>query len=100
MGYLDEEAPEEMLVKALRENGETVDDLVSCVWGEEMGWHGGGQGDPKKPICTDYGGTEGPELLAHTKRWVYFWGCYDGAQWIESVPRNPTGKAIPAVGGG
>jgi hypothetical protein len=100
MGWGDKEIPEEMLVKELKKNGETMDDLVSCVWGEEMGWGEGGYTDPKKPVDTGYGSTEGPELLAHTKDWVYFWGCYDGAQWVQSVPRNPTGKAIHPVGGG
>ena len=46
-----------------------------------------------------YGGAEGPEVLAWTERRVYFPVVYDGAEWCESVPRNPCDEATKHVGG-
>lgn len=37
-----------------------------------------------------YGDLEGPPILAWTKDRVYFPVAYDGAEWIDSAPRNPT----------
>lgn len=31
---------------------------------------------------------------------VYFPACYDGAEWIASVPRHPCAEAVEHVGGG
>jgi hypothetical protein len=31
---------------------------------------------------------------------VYFPACYDGAEWVGSVSRNPDGKATRHQGGG
>ena len=36
-----------------------------------------------------YGATKGPSFTIWTEQRVYFPACYDGAEWIESVPRNP-----------
>jgi len=36
-----------------------------------------------------YGGVEGEPICAYTKDWIYFKVCYDGAEWIGWIPRNP-----------
>ena len=36
-----------------------------------------------------YGGPEGQPFIAWTKGKVIFCQCYDGAEWLEAVPRNP-----------
>lgn len=46
-----------------------------------------------------YGGEEGLEFTAWSKDWVYFPICYDGAEWVGSVPRHPNGEATPHQGG-
>mgnify|MGYP003587901152 CR=1 FL=1 len=47
-----------------------------------------------------YGGKEGFAFTAWTKDRVYFPGCYDGSEWIDSIPRNPCDEATSHVGGG
>lgn len=36
-----------------------------------------------------WGSVEGPAILAWTADYVYFPACYDGSEWLSSVPRNP-----------
>ena len=48
----------------------------------------------------DYGGTEGFPFLAYSADRVYFPCCYDGAEWVESLPRNPSDEPIPGHFGG
>jgi hypothetical protein len=38
---------------------------------------------------TGYGGEEGVPFTAWSDDWVYFPVCYDGAEWVGYVPRNP-----------
>ena len=45
-----------------------------------------------------YGGSEGPDVLAWTEARVYFPVVYDGAEWIESAPRNPRPEGQGHVG--
>lgn len=47
-----------------------------------------------------YGGINGPFFTAWTKDKVYFPICYDGAEWIGNVPRNPCNEATEHLGGG
>lgn len=47
-----------------------------------------------------YGGEEGLPFTAWTTNYVYFPCCYDGAEWVGSVPRNPNGVASKHQGGG
>jgi hypothetical protein len=47
-----------------------------------------------------YGGTESPSLVAWTADHVVFSVCYDGAEWLSYVPRDPTEKANPRHHGG
>jgi hypothetical protein len=47
-----------------------------------------------------YGGTEGEKFGMWTTNRVYFPLCYDGAEWVGSVPRNPQVDPLPHLGGG
>jgi hypothetical protein len=46
-----------------------------------------------------YGGSEGKSFTAWSKKWVYFPVVYDGAEWVERVPRDPCKIATEHVGG-
>lgn len=48
-----------------------------------------------------YGGTNGPSVLIYTKDEVIFSVCYDGAEWLASLPRNPPNETfVPEFHGG
>jgi hypothetical protein len=47
-----------------------------------------------------YGGSEGPAVLVWTEARVYFPVVYDGAEWLDSAPRNPQPDGQAHVGGG
>lgn len=47
-----------------------------------------------------FGSTEMPCFTIWTEDRVYFPACYDGSEWIESVPRNPCDEATAHIGGG
>ena len=49
---------------------------------------------------TGYGGTNGCSFTVWTKDRVYFPVCYDGAEWVGSVSRNPNSIATDHQGGG
>lgn len=36
-----------------------------------------------------YGGTEGCPFTAWGKRFIYYPYGYDGAEWVDYIPRNP-----------
>lgn len=48
---------------------------------------------------SDYGSSAGPAVLIWTEERVYFPVVYDGAEWLESVPRNPVPHPKGHVGG-
>ena len=48
----------------------------------------------------DYGGVDCNAITAWTATRVIFVGCYDGATWVTSVPRNPRNHIPGTVGGG
>lgn len=45
-----------------------------------------------------YGGSNGPAVLVWTETHVYFPVVYDGAEWLDSAPRNPTTEGQGHVG--
>jgi len=47
-----------------------------------------------------FGATHGIPFTVWTDKRVYFPVCYDGAEWCESVSRNPDGKETMHIGGG
>lgn len=77
--------------EAMRSNGETWADVESHTLTDD---------ELNAKFDHSYGGTNGVPFTLWTKRRVYFPVCYDGAEWVESVSRNPDGKATEHVGGG
>lgn len=77
------------LTQELAKNGETWADVESHTLTEtqldELFDHG-------------YGGSYGAAFTLWTKNHVYFPAVYDGAEWIEFVPRHPNGRATKHVG--
>lgn len=49
---------------------------------------------------TGYGSESFPNVIAWTENRVYFKQCYDGAESITSVPRNPSDEPLPGMIGG
>ncbi len=46
-----------------------------------------------------YGGSEGKPFTAWSETRVYFPVVYDGAEWVDWVPRNPCDEATGHCGG-
>ena len=55
--------------------------------------------DLDKKFDAGYGSPEGEPFTLWTKDRVYFPICYDGAEWVCSVPRNPCDIATEHMGG-
>jgi hypothetical protein len=74
-----------------------------------MGKHGEGWADVEG--CTlddtaldmmfdvDGGSVQGEHFTLWTRTRVYFPACYDGTEWVASVPRHPCDEATEHVGG-
>jgi hypothetical protein len=69
---------------------ETFDDVVSSTLTKE---------ELLENFDDGYGGSEGVSFTLWTTNRVYFPAVYDGAEWVESVSRNPDGKPTPHIGG-
>lgn len=76
---------------AMRIHGETWADVIGEA-PPEGGW------DVK--FDDSYGGTEGKPFTVWTQDRVYFPCCYDGAEWADSVLRNPCLEVTEHIGGG
>ena len=72
-------------------HGDNWDNVVQCTLTDE---------ERSRMFDKGYGGVEGVAFACWTKTRVYFPCCYDGAEWVESVSRNPDGKPIGHFGGG
>jgi len=75
----------ELIGKALRDG----DVLISNTLSEE---------EMDREFDDDLGIEEGLQFTAWSKDWVYFPVCYDGSEWVGSVPRNPNGEATSHQG--
>lgn len=80
----------EMIESEMKCHQETFEDVVECTLSEEQ---------LVKNFDCGYGGTEGEPFTVWTANRVYFPICYDGAEWVESVSRNPDGKPTTHFGG-
>lgn len=47
-----------------------------------------------------FGEEEGKPFTLWTHSRVYFPACYDGKEWVASVPRHPNGVSQGHIGGG
>ena len=81
----------ELLSEALSARGETVADIESITLSET---------ELTSRFDDGFGCTEGEPFTAWTRNHVYFPACYDGAEWVGSVPRHPNGKATRHIGSG
>ncbi len=71
------------------ENAEDPGPIVAVAPGEVL----------DTPFDSGYGGSAGPAVLIWTESRVYFPVVYDGAEWLDSAPRNPTAEGQLHVGG-
>jgi len=79
-----------LLVEEMELHGETLVDIESNTMSNE---------EMDKEFDNGYGGPEGIPFTIWTKNRVYFPICYDGAEWVGSVSRNPDGKPTDHLGG-
>ena len=97
------------------------EEVLGIVFGK-FGWGGFSEPDPPpvpkelrgkvltieeaKPLMqgwtfeTGYGGPDTYAVYAWIETHVIFVTQYDGATWLEAVPRNPTGGIMPKMPGG
>lgn len=80
-----------MIGFAMEEVGEGWGDVVEMA-PKDSGWL-------QDEFDNGYGGEQGIPFTVWTANRVYFPACYDGAEWVESVSRNPDGKPTDHVGG-
>ena len=85
-----------------------MDDVESIVFASPE-YPSGRMGHPDPSdteACLDlrfndgYGINDGMPFTAWTADRMYFPACYDGSEWVASVPRHPNGEATRHVGGG
>ena len=74
----------------MKTHNETFEDVVECTLTEE---------ELLMEFYDGYGGSEGKPFTLWTTNRVYFPVVYDGAEWVESVSRNPDGKPTYHFGG-
>jgi len=75
---------------AFKTTGDTWDDVTTTLTPEEM----------YEEFDAGYGSVEGKPFTGWSKDWVYFPGMYDGAEWVDFVPRNPCDIKTNHIGGG
>lgn len=80
-----------LLMEELKLKGEKWEDIQQIYYESEEEF--------QKLFNAGYGVEEGCHFTAWSKNWVYFPACYDGSEWVESVPRNPTPIATKHIGG-
>ena len=73
------------------EFGDDVKNIYRCTISED---------ELKREFDGGYGGTEGEPFFAWSENYVYFPVCYDGAEWVDRVPRNPSNEKPKHFGGG
>lgn len=105
----------EQIIKALVD-GDTVDEMVCMYQDNEGEWYSFHDNAKPPPIIqcsfhdlperdydSGYGGTNGAPFIGFTPKHVYISVQYDGAEWVEAIPRNPDSvkdEGIPWPGGG
>ena len=71
----------------LEETGDSFETITTTLTDEQL----------DKEFDAGYGGGE--PFTAWSEKFVYFPACYDGAEWIAYVSRNPDGTPTVHVGG-
>lgn len=103
----------EQLLDVLKETGEKPEDLVCFYQPTEgvqyPGWNIQKCGEvikckvselPDRQFDEGHGAALGEPFIAFGKKYIYIKGQYDGAEWVEAVPRHPeyVKKPIPWIG--
>ena len=81
----------EMIIGEFIENNDSFANIESSTMTDQ---------EMNEEFDNGYGGTEGKPFTLWTKEFVYFPICYDGAEWVGSVSRNPNGRPTEHKGGG
>lgn len=81
----------QMLTAAMARHGESFDDVVAAV--------GAGAEWLDAQFDAGFGGPEGAHFTVWTRRRVYFPTCYDGAEGVGSIARNPDSQPTEHIGG-
>ena len=80
-----------LIVECMSQYGETWDDWEHHTMTDE---------ELNQTFYTGYGGSDGCPFTLWTSNRVYFPVCYDGAEWVDSVPRFPCEEKTNHIGGG
>lgn len=84
------ESWQEMLEEVAKEHGDPIDDIVWSISKKER----------ERQFDSGFGCFKGTPFHAWTKNRIYFSVGYDGAEWVGSVPRNPSKEKPIHHGGG
>ena len=79
------------IIHAMQINKDTWDNIIACTLTDS---------DLNMSFDNGYGAIEGKPFTVWTKHYVYFPACYDGAEWVGSVPRDPNEEPTEHIGGG
>ena len=79
----------EIIQYEMNKHNETFEDVVSSTLTKK---------ELLEMFDAGYGTSEGKPFTLWTTNRVYFPGVYDGAEWVESVSRNPDGKPTYHIG--
>jgi hypothetical protein len=85
----DEESWKDMILKVMRDD-DSFDNMEKCTIPLE---------ELSREFYTGYGGADGTPFLLWTKKYIYFPAIYDGAEWVERIPRDPCDIDFEHVGG-
>jgi hypothetical protein len=88
MNDIDTSSWEELISEAMGKNDETWDDVIFERF----------DGNKSTQFYIGFGAKKGCSFLVWTKNYVYFPVEYDGAEWADSVPRNPCDQTKDHVG--
>lgn len=78
----------ELITTHLKEHPD--EEIIAITPGEEI---------LDKDFDDGYGTSKGDAFTAWSQNRVFFPVVYDGAEWVESVPRDPCDEATAHVGG-
>ena len=88
----------EAILEEMQSNGDTSSDIVAIAIEPREGRTAEEELDHK--FYLGYGGTDGAPFTIWTKNYIYFPVCYDGAEWVCSLSRNPISTPSSHFGGG
>lgn len=80
-----------LIFEALSNADESWEDVVYCTLSDAQ---------LDTAFNAGWGGIEGEPFTLWTDNYVYFPVCYDGAEWVGAVLRNPQQTPTGHVGGG